>query len=217
MDSVTPAPRRDVLRKKVEAARGLLGRSASVAFVQGDPLAEQMNAISVSLGAMLDIAEVIDDMQIGLTNKLEGQPGAIAKEMTENVRVSSMAIAKELGPQLIRLAEGTMWRALRALQFRTFFGTAAALVVLVLLVGAYTYAAGLNNGRTQGEDAAHTIQAAMTYSPDTAITWGHLMAVNDPSPEMALCKKNITTGADGRRSCDMPVWLDPPISKAPQP
>lgn len=217
MDSITPGQRRDMLRKKVEAAQGLLGRSASVAFVQGDPVAEQINAISVSLGAMLDIAETIDDIQTGIASKLERQPDVIAKEMAENVRVSSTAIAKEIGPQLIRLAQGTMWRALRALQFRTFFGTAAALVVLTLLVGAYTYAAGLNNGRTQGEDAAHAIQAAMTYSPDTAITWGHLMAVNDPAPEMALCQKNITTSADGRRSCDMPVWLDPPVSQAPQP
>jgi hypothetical protein len=73
----------------------------------------------------------------------------------------------------------------------------------------FTYAAGLNAGRTQGEDAAHVIRTAMAAGPDAALDWALLMANNAPGPELAECKKNIATDEYGRRSCSLPIWLDP--------
>jgi hypothetical protein len=78
----------------------------------------------------------------------------------------------------------------------------------------FTYAAGLNAGQTRGEEAAHTIQAAMAAGPNAAGTWSILMADNDPVSAMAACRKSIASDADGRRYCFMPVWIDP-LAHAP--
>jgi hypothetical protein len=45
--------------------------------------------------------------------------------------------------------------------------------------------------------------------------WAMLMTNNNPAPALAECKKNVTTDEYGRRSCSMPVWLDPPQTGHP--
>jgi hypothetical protein len=89
------------------------------------------------------------------------------------------------------------------------------MAALIVLSGIFSYAVGLTHGRYEGEAAAHAIQSAMAAGPDAATDWALLMANNDPGPELAECKKNIATDEYGRRSCSMPMWLDPPQTGHP--
>jgi hypothetical protein len=73
----------------------------------------------------------------------------------------------------------------------------------------FTYAAGLNAGRFQGEVASHLINVAMKASPAEALAWGQLMQDNDGAVTMATCRKSMQQDADGRHYCFMPVWTDP--------
>jgi hypothetical protein len=73
----------------------------------------------------------------------------------------------------------------------------------------FTYAAGLNAGRFQGEVASHLINVAMKSGPSEALAWGQLMQDNDGAVAMATCRKSMQQDASGRHYCFMPVWTDP--------
>jgi hypothetical protein len=88
-------------------------------------------------------------------------------------------------------------------------------LAIALLPCAFTYAAGLNAGRFQGETAAHAIAAAIQAGPAEALTWARLMQDNDAIPAMAVCHQSIQQDASGRHYCLMPVWTDPAATSAP--
>lgn len=209
MDTVAPGSRREVLRQKVERAQDLLQRAASAATVHGDPVAAQLQAMLYSLGAMTDIHDAIFAMQTEFLKALKTHTENVTKLAPEIARASATSIATELGPQLLKAALPTMRQTLRTLRIRSVIGVAGALVILLLVAGAYLYTAGVTLGRTQGENSAHAMQAAMKYNPEGALIWGKLMTYNDPVKAMALCEKDITVGPGGRRSCFLPVWIDP--------
>jgi hypothetical protein len=84
------------------------------------------------------------------------------------------------------------------------------LVIALALVAGAPYAAEFVSGRAQGEMTAHTISAAMAAGPAAVTVWGLLMADNEPVQALAPCRKSVSTDANGRRLCAMPVWLDAP-------
>ncbi len=215
MDTVERGSGRDPLRRKVERAQELLQRAAAAATVHGDPVAPQLHAILYALSTMTDISDDMRGAQGQFQGMLKTNTEAMAKITPEIARSSALSITKELGPQLIDAAVPTMRQALRTLRLRALAGATLGLLALYLLLGALTYTAGLSTGHAQGEQAAQTIQDAMKAGPAAAMDWALLMANNSPGPELAMCKKSIATDEYGRRSCSMPVWLDPPLD-APQ-
>jgi hypothetical protein len=56
--------------------------------------------------------------------------------------------------------------------------------------------------------AGRTIEAAMAAGPDAATEWSRLMAANDPVA--ALKGSKSERDANGRRYCQIPMWLEPP-------
>jgi hypothetical protein len=149
-------------------------------------------------------------MQAEFLRALKSHSENVTNIAPEIARASAMSISKELGPQLLKAALPTVQLALRFMKQRTIFWALFAMVAIVLISNMFTYAAGLNNGRSQGEVAAHTIQEAMAAGPDAAVDWALLMANNDPTPALEECRKAISKDEYGRKSCLMPVWLDPP-------
>ena len=77
-----------------------------------------------------------------------------------------------------------------------------ALVTIVLVPCAFTYAAGLNAGRFQGETAAHLIFVAMKAGPAEALAWGQLMQDNNGASAMAALPQKPATGC--RRAALLP-------------
>jgi hypothetical protein len=174
-----------------------------------------LQAILYALGAMTDIHDAIFTMQAEFLRALKSHSENVTNIAPEIARASAMSIAKELGPQLLKAALPTIQLTLGFMKQRTIFW---ALFVMVAVVGTssmFTYAAGLNDGRSQGEVAEHTIQAAMAAGPGAATDWALLMADNDPVPALEACRKAISTDEYGRRSCLLPVWLDPPETGHP--
>ena len=139
----------------------------------------------------------------------------LTKGALDAVRESLASLTGELGPQLLKAALPTMQHALRFMKCRTIYWALLAMAALIVISGMFSYAIGLNHGRDEGEMAAHVIHGAMTAGPDAAMDWALLMANNDPELELTACRKSITTDAEGRRYCAMPVWLDPP-ARPPQ-
>lgn len=185
-------------------------RAASAAVLKGDPLAEQFSALAASIAAMGEIYEASADTQIEIAETLRSEADAAVDEVIEKVHASGLSIIQQLAPRLADLAESTALARLKILRLKTILGGAAGVLIGAVLVAGFTYSAGFASGRAQGESAAHTIAAAMASGPGAASAWSMLMANNDPVRALAACKKSTASDADGRHSCSMPVWIDPP-------
>ena len=190
MDSVSPSSRREALHDKVEAAQTALRRAASAAVIQGDPLSEQLRAVAMSIGALADIYDASEDTQLEIADILKTQSEKITQESLAKVHASGVAIIDQLAPRLAGVVEKTMRDQLQTLRLRTLASFSGISLGVVLVVGGFAYAAGLNAGRTQGEIIGQTINAAMTASPGAAAAWSSLMANNDPVRALAACQKN---------------------------
>ena len=177
--------------------------------------ASSCNALALCVGALSDLYQASEATQLDIAHTLKTQTGAIAEEAIARVHASGLDIVNKLGPQLANAAERTMRQKLTILRLRSILLLSLALAAIILLPCAFTYAAGLNAGRFQGETAAHTIAAAMQAGPAEALAWARLMQDNDATRAMAVCRQNIQQDASGRHYCLMPVWTDPVAPAAP--
>ena len=209
MDPISPAARREALHEQITDAQMVLRRAAAAAALKSDPLAEQLQALAVCVGALSDLYQASEATQINIANTLKTQTGAIANEAIDRVHASGMEIVNKLAPQLVSAADRTMRQKINTLRIRSIVFLSLALALAILLPSLFTYAAGLNNGRFQGEVASHLISVAMKSGPTEAIAWGQLMQDNNGNSAMALCRKNLQQDAGGRHYCLMPIWTDP--------
>jgi hypothetical protein len=209
MDPITPKARREALHEQIIEAQMILRRAAASAALKGDPLAEQLQALALCVGALSDLYQASEATQIDIANTLKTQTGVIADEAISRVHASGMDIVNKLAPQLANAADRTMRMKITNLRIRSIVGLGLALALAILGPSLFTYAAGLNDGRFQAEVAAHLIPAAMKSGPAEALAWGQLMQDNDGATAMAACRKSMQQDASGRHYCFMPVWTDP--------
>lgn len=185
-------------------------RAASAAVLKGDPLSDQLHALAESIGALGEIYEASADSQLEIAETLRTQADVVAEEAIERVHASGVGIIDQLAPRLAVVVENTNRARVQTARLRVILGGAAGLLMGLALIAGVSYAAGFAAGRSYGEASAHTIAAAMAAGPGAAMAWSALMADNDPVQALAACKKSVSTDAEGRRFCAMPVWLDPP-------
>lgn len=218
MDTVIPGGggrRGDQLLDSVEAAQQALQSAASAAFLKGDPMAEQMQAMAQSLGAQYDIFCAAKAMQTKLEQSIRTHTDTVTNGVFDLVRNALNAMAAEIGPKLLKAALPAIPTAARVMKESLLIWSLFVMILMMVATSYLSYHRGLSQGRADGEQAAHLIQSAMTGGPDAAMDWAMLMANNNPAPELTECRKNITTDEYGRRSCSLPVWLDPPMGITP--
>lgn len=194
----------------------MLRQAAASAAIKNDPLRQHLNALDLFVGVQGDIYEANEDSRRQITELLTSQTDITAKQViAEALHTEGSSIVDQPVPRLTSPTEKTLRQMLQTLRLRALCWSAGALAAIIAASGMFAYAAGLNAGRGQGEDAAHAIQTAMAAGPDAAMSWALLMSDNNPVPAMAACRKSVSTDAEGRHYCFMPVWLDP-RSNAPQ-
>lgn len=215
MDPISPAARREALHEQITDAQMVLRRAAAAAALKSDPLAEQLQALAVCVGALSDLYQASEATQINIANTLKTQTGAIANETIDRVHASGMDIVNKLAPQLANAADRTMRQTITTLRIRSIVALGLAFALAILVPSLFTYAAGLNDGRFQGEVASHLISVALKAGPAEAIAWGQLMQDNDGASALAVCRKSLQQDAGGRHYCLMPVWTDPESSAGP--
>ncbi|MHB1302611.1 MAG: hypothetical protein ACYCZB_03930 [Acidiphilium sp.] len=215
MDSINPAARRQALHEQIADSQMALRRAAAAAALKNDPLREQLHALALCVGALADLYRASEATQFDIATTLKIQSGTITEDAIAKVHASGLDIVNKLGPQLASAAERAMRQKLTIIRLRTTLLLALALTAIGLMPGAFTYAAGLNTGRFQGETAAHAIAAAMRAGPAEAVAWARLMQDNDAIRAMAICRRNIRQDAGGRHYCLMPVWTEPAATAAP--
>jgi len=60
------------------------------------------------------------------------------------------------------------------------------------------------------------VSAAFRDGPAAAASWLKLMNWNDPVEALTACKGINLKVIEGRRACNLPVWLDPPVQNVPR-
>jgi len=191
----------DALRAKVADTREAFERAASASFLHDDPAKDQLLAMGLAMDAMLQICEVNDASQKNVAASLEANVNEIAGKATQQ-------LVEQAGPDVADAIELATRFHLKTVRLRSVLGSAAGVLIGAALIAGFSYSAGFEAGRTNGEVAANTIAAAMGSGPVAAADWSELMADNDPLQALAACKKSIATATDGRHYCSMPVWLD---------
>jgi hypothetical protein len=192
-----------------------LERSIQIAGVKNDPTLPLIRVLGTALALQSRLHSQAVSYFRDSSDRLDRQLADTIEQAELALETRRTAIVDELAPKIADTVHYSVQRYWRILSLRTVLGGAGALIVFLCAGGAFTYGAGFSNGRSAGENAAHTIQAAMAAGPGAATDWAVLMADNNPVAAMAACRKVIQTDADGRRYCFMPVWLDPPVDASP--
>ena len=141
--------------------------------------------------------------------------GLVIKQGEVALQARQAGIVEQLTPQLAGAVSNAVRQQVKIVKYRTVAAWSIAVLAIALLPCAFTYAAGLNAGRFQGETAAHLIAAAMRTGPAEALSWARLMQDNDAIRAMAACRQSIQQDASGRHYCLMPVWTDQAPPAAP--
>jgi hypothetical protein len=202
MDTLTPL---DALRAKVAETTEAFERAASASYLHDDPAKDQLVAMGLVMDAMLQICEINDASQKNVAASLEAKVNEIAGKATQQ-------LVEQAGPDVADAIESATRFHLKTVRLRSFLGGAAGVLVSAALIAGFSYSAGFEAGRTNGEVAANTIAAAMASGPGAAAAWSVLMANNDPVQALTACKRLIAVASDGRHYCSMPVWLDNKIT-----
>lgn len=197
MDTVTGGGRRAELRQKLDTALGAMHRAASASALKDDPLAEQLQALAASIGALSAIYEASADTQVEIADTLRTQADAVAGEAIVRVHAAGVGIIDQLAPRLAAVVETVTRAQAQTARLRVLLGSAAVLVLRASLIAGVAYSAGFIAGRSRGEIAAHAIAAAMAAGPGAATAWASLMADNDPVQALAVCRRSIMRDAHG--------------------
>jgi hypothetical protein len=209
MDTVTPSPRREVARAKLAEAQAAMLQAASAAVVKGDPLAGQLQALALCVGGLTEIYEASEETRLEIAHTFRTQTDTVANDAIVKVHASGMSIIEQLAPKLAAITEQTLRRNIWTMKLRTVLWGGSGLIALMVLGGCLTYGTGFTAGRAQGESDGKIISEAMNAGPGAATAWSLIMALNDPVRALAACKQAISTDDEGRRSCSLPIWLDP--------
>jgi hypothetical protein len=217
-DNDSEALGRDIAKLIADFSRG-----AQLAGLKGDPLFPLLEITLASLKLQWRLHDQAVRYFRDASGRLDRQyhetiqrTALVLKRGEQALESRQTAIVEQIAPKIAASVNDAVRQHAKTAQWRTLAGWSIAVLALALLPSAFAYTAGLSTGRTEGEVTGQTIQAAMKGGPDAAAAWAALMADNNPVPELATCRKAVTSGDDGRRYCTMPIWLDPPTT-APQP
>lgn len=212
MDAVAlpePAAKR-VEKALADLDKALKGLEWSAEFsrLSGDPAAESLTALWQVLAGMGALMQVRQAERSEIAAAVAAEAELVVNRASAELESRSAALVERLGPDLARAAERHSATRLWSIRLRTLLAAGAVAVALAVAVFAVSYGAGFSNGQAKGLLAGKTIGTALAAGPDAARAWARLMAVNDPVAAMNNCKAE--RDANGRRYCQIPMWLEPP-------
>jgi len=208
VDAVTN--RDDLLAARVEGAQSALAQAVTKANLMGDPLGQALEAMSHSLGAQLALHQANAGHFRDVSARLDRQLADTITQGEQALQARRIGIVEGLAPELAKAVAANVrsWR--RTVTFRTalYFGGVA--VVLALVIGIVGYDAGWNAGNAMGLTASGALASAVSQAgPDAEAALVAMVRANKLDEAWALCRKSAILDKEGRRICQMPMWVDP--------
>ncbi|GAN80611.1 MULTISPECIES: hypothetical protein [Acidocella] len=206
----------EILGQEIARMQAELERIITVAGLTNDPTLPLLKILSASLRLQWRLHNQAVRYFHDASDRLDRayhetiQKTDLAVRQAEAVLQTKQAgIVEQLAPKLASTVSYAAVQHAKIVKYKTLGIWSAIVLALGVAPCIFTYAAGLNAGRFQGEVATHLINVAMKASPAEATAWGQLMQDNDGVVAMAACRKSMQQDADGRHYCFMPVWTDP--------
>ena len=200
-----PAELDQRLGQRVSAAQQRMARAVVVGRLQGDPLADLVEAMAQALGVQHELhrASVLQYRQA-------------SAHLEQQLRVALDAGRQPLDPAaLVRLEEAAVTGAdrraaalARAHNRRTVLTAVAAVIAALVVTGVGGYGWG---HRAQSAAIASTetgVAAAFRDGAGAAASWLGFMQANDGNLVREACAKSTVKAADGRRACAVGLWID---------
>ena len=206
----------EILGREIAQMQEELERLIQVTGLKNDPVLPLIKVLSSSLRLQWRLHNQAVRYFHDASDRLDREyhdtlkKTALAVQQAEAVLQTKQAgIVEQLTPKLADSVRYAVYQHGKTVKYKTLGIWAVAVLALGAIPCLFTYAAGLNAGRFQGEVASHLISVAMKAGPAEAVAWGQLMQDNDGVVAMAACRKSMQQDADGRHYCFMPVWTDP--------
>ena len=212
----------EILGRDIAQMQDELERAIQITGLKNDPVLPLIRALSASLRlqwrlhnqAVRYFHDASDRLDREYHDTIKKTELAI-KQAEATLQTKQSGIVEQLTPKLAGTINYAVRQQARTVKYKTIAAWCAAVLAISLVPSMFTYAAGLNAGRFQGEVASQLISVAMKAGPSEAIAWGLLMQDNDGASAMAVCRKNLQQDASGRHYCMLPVWTDPESATSP--
>jgi hypothetical protein len=196
--SATFSDAAEALERQVRHAQEELARGVERAGLLRDPYRHLMAAQSAALA-------VFPPMLRSLRAAVDQ-----AREPVDPASVEKLAQAAASG------AERNAGILARAHSLRTVLIAAGTIAGAVLTAGIGGFAWGFHNATSEWQAVGEGVQqAAFQRGPTAASAWLGLLNANDPTQALAGCTSASVKVIEGRRACEVPMWLDPPRIEAP--
>ena len=151
MDTVRQTKRDIDVRKKLDETLDTMRRAAAAAVLKGDPLAEQLTALALSVEALGQICDVNAKTHFAIEERLRAQAKVVTNGAIEKVHAEGVQILDQLAPRLVAMVEHSSRKRLVMWRMRSIIGTTAVALLALAVSGSYVYAIGYTAGRTNGE------------------------------------------------------------------
>lgn len=185
IDGEPIAPLLEVLQRALAWMGELSARNAQAT-------AEQAEQIRRTVADVRRVAQAEIDRERAA---LSADKAGIIRELSDAIAVST----RETQQHTARTYSRNSWLA----------SVGGVVAIIAALSGS-----GYLFGRQQGAAAAYTtdenIRSILQSNPTKAPAWLNLMRSNDPDQTFAGCHGAALHVYNGRRACEVPVWLDPP-------
>ena len=191
----------DTFAAKVREAQAELQHGIDRAGLRDDPFRHPLQALSGVMGLFPDLVGQLTDAVDQARQPIDS---AAVERAVERVEQAAVRGADQRAAELARA------HSRRTLL--TYGGTFAIGILAAL-------GAGFVCGQASANAAAHQTeqQLALAFKdgPANAATWATLMRSNDAGQMLATCTGLAVKTIEGRKACNMPVWLDLPNMTVP--
>ena len=98
---------------------------------------------------------------------------------------------------------------------RTLLTYGGVLLAAVAVAGRLGFAWGQATANATIYQTEQQLALAFRDGPGAAATWANLMRSNDINMTLAACTGLAVKTIEGRKACNAPIWLDPPVPTTP--
>jgi hypothetical protein len=197
------------LGRDIEKMQKEIERTVQLAGMKNDPALPLLKVLAASFGLQWRLHDQAILHQRNASSQLDRQVAESVRSGETTMQASKLSIMAQLAPMIAKEVSRITTTRLWMIKLHTGLIGTAVIAVLLIVGGCLTYGTGYSNGRTKGEENGNVIAAAMQAGPESATAWAALMASNNPVLALAACKKAISQDDEGRKSCSMPIWLEP--------
>ncbi len=191
----------DTFTAKVREAQADLQHGIDRAGLRDDPFRHPLQALSGVMGLFPDLVGQ-------LTGAVEQ-----ARQPLDSAAVERTV--ERLEQAAVRGADRRAAELARSRNRRTLltYGGTFAISILAAAGGGFAWGQASANAAVRQTD--QQLALAFRDGPSAAAIWANLVRSNDANLMLAACTGLAVKTLEGRKACNMPVWLDPPISAVP--